>query len=583
VVGEWRKGGGRAESDRDHVARTATQDVLHPDQVLLAGQSIPVPDGGQHDRAAEVAEVHRVAGARVGQHDAREVDRPVVATGHEGDRARDGAPVQRRTDLLVVGGGTAGLVAARTAARCGARVVLAEPDHPGGDCLWTGCVPSKAFLAAAAHAHAARDGGRFGVHAGELRVDFAAVMAHVHRSRERIAPVDSVASLTADGVDVRAARARFTGPGHARLDPGGPLRFRRAVVCTGAGPVLPDLPGLADVVPLTTDTVWDLTDRPGSLVVLGAGPVGCELGQGFARLGTRVTLVEAAGRVLPSEEASASARLERALVADGVDVRTGARAVAAHRAGGGVDIELADGMRVSAECVLVALGRRPDTAALGLDRVGVELTSTGHIGVDDRLRTSAPGILAAGDVVGTRPFTHVAGVHGSVAATNAVLAPWRRAELVAMPRVTYTEPEVAHVGLTEDEARAAHGEAVRIRSLEHREVDRAVVEDATEGLTRVVLDDRGRVLGATIVAPRAAELISELTALVARGGRLRDLAGVTHPYPGWGDAVWKAALAEVGDALAGPGPRRLGRLGVAGRRLSAPRGPSAGRRAPRPG
>jgi pyruvate/2-oxoglutarate dehydrogenase complex dihydrolipoamide dehydrogenase (E3) component len=478
--------------------------------------------------------------------------------------------VQRR-DLLVVGGGTAGLVAARTAARLGARVVLVERARTGGDCLWTGCVPSKAFLAAAAHAHAARAGARFGVRAAEPDVDLAAVMAHVHAARERIAPVDSVEALAADGVEVRTGILRFTGPGRAEVD-GTPLRFRRAVVAAGADPVVPAIPGLADAAPLTTDSVWDVDTPVRSLVVLGAGPIGCELGQGFARLGTAVTLVEAADRVLPIEEPAASARLRAALVRDGVDVRTGARALAVHPGRDGPEVELDRGARVTGERILVALGRAPATAELGLEALGVACAPSGHVVVDDRLRTSAPGVFAAGDVVGdlpsggAMPFTHVAGVHGSVAATNAVLAPLRRVDHRGMPRVTYTDPEVANVGLTEDQARAAH-DGVRVRTLEHGEVDRAVTEDETGGVTRVVLDRRARVLGATVVGPRAAEVLGELTALAARRGRLRDLAGITHPYPGWGDAVWNAALAELADALTTPAARRAARLGVRARRV----------------
>ena len=467
----------------------------------------------------------------------------------------------QRIDLLVVGAGSAGLVAARTAAGLGARVTLVERARPGGDCLWTGCVPSKAFLAAASAAHAARSSDRFGVHA-DVRVDLDAVLAHVRRAQDRIAPVDSVEALRADGVEVRSGTAVFTGPGRAEVD-GVALRFRRAVLATGADPVVPDLPGLAGA--LTSDTVWDLVGPLRSLVVLGAGPVGCELAQGFSRLGTAVTLVEAADRVLPGEEPDASARLGAALRRDGVDLRLGTPVASVD----GTDVVLEDGTRLPGDRVLVALGRRPAVAGLGLDALGVALDDTGHVAVDDRLRTTAPGVFAAGDVVGAvpsgaaAPFTHVAGVHGSVAATNALLAPLRRVDHGALPRVTYTEPEVAHVGLTAAEA----GPGARERVLEHEHVDRAVAEDATDGVTRVVLDARGRVLGATIVAPRAAEMLSELTALVARHGRLRDLAGVVHPYPGWGDGVWNAAVAELGDTLSTPTTRFLARTVVRARRL----------------
>jgi len=322
----------------------------------------------------------------------------------------------------------------------------------------------------------------------------------------------------------------------------------------------------ADADPLTSDSIWDLTARPRSLVVLGAGPVGCELGQAFARLGTAVTLVESAAGILPGEEPEASALLAAALRREGVDVRTGAAACAVRRTREGVDVEVDGGTSVAAARVLVATGRRPGTAGLRLDSVGAGTGGRGHVRVDDRLRTDNPAVYAAGDVTGLLPFTHVAGVHGSVAATNAVLAPVRRVDHHAMPWVTFTDPEVARVGVAEAGAWARRGDGVRVRVLDHSHLDRAVVEDHTAGMTRVVLDRRGRVLGATVVAPRAGEMLSELTALVARGGRLRDLAPVTHPYPGWGDGPWNAALAEVGATLSRPVPRRLARLGVVLRR-----------------
>ncbi|SFQ71421.1 Pyruvate/2-oxoglutarate dehydrogenase complex, dihydrolipoamide dehydrogenase (E3) component [Amycolatopsis arida] len=466
---------------------------------------------------------------------------------------------RRVPDLLVIGGGTAGILAARTAAGLGARVVLVERDRTGGDCLWTGCVPSKALLAAAGTAHRMSTSGRFGIAPVEPVVDFAAVLAHVRAAIDRIAPADSPAALADSGVEVLRGEATFVGPREARVGERA-LPFRRSVVATGSSPALPPVPGLAGIDPLTSDTVWDLTELPRRLVVVGGGPVGCELGQAFARLGTEVTIVEAAERLLPNEEPFVGEALAAALAAEGVRVLTSTTLTAAAPAAGGVRLDTAGPDPLRADRVLVATGRRPGTAGLDLPSAGVRTGERGHVVVDDRLRTSNPRVLAAGDVTGRLPFTHVAGVHGSVAATNALLGPLRRVDHERIPWVTFTDPEVARVGLTEAQARARHGDRVRVRRVDHADVDRAVTEDATRGSTHVVLDGRGRVLGATVVAPRAGEVIAELTGVLARGGRLRDLAGVTHPYPTWSDGVWSAAVAEATSALRTPVARRLGRL-----------------------
>lgn len=459
-------------------------------------------------------------------------------------------------DLLVVGGGSAGLVAARTAASLGASVLLVERDRPGGDCLWRGCVPSKALLAAAGVAAAARDAGRFGISTGPVEVEFTTVMAHVRSAIATIEPVDSPDAIRAAGAGHRAGTARFTGPGTAEVD-GVEVRFRRALVATGSAPAPLDLPvdGAAPTV-LTTDTVWDLEVLPERLVVLGGGPVGCELGQAFARLGSRVTLVEAAGRLLPGEDPDASALVDAALVADGVDVRSGTRA----RALGPARVELEDGAAVDADVVLIALGRRPRTAGLGLETVGVELTRSGAVGVDEHLRTSNPAVFAAGDVTDHPRFTHVAGTHGALAAANAVLGLRRRVDPV-VPRVTFTAPEVASVG-------AATGHTVR--TVGHAEVDRAVTDAAPAGFSRLVLDRRGRVTGATVVGPRAGEALAELTLAVRRGLRATDLAGTTHPYPTWGDGPWNAAVADVRARLATRPARAALRAVVAARRRARP-------------
>lgn len=462
--------------------------------------------------------------------------------------------MRETVDLLVVGGGTAGIVAAKTAGRLGADVLLAERDRTGGDCLWTGCVPSKALLAAAATAQRMRTADRFGIAAVRPEVDFTAVREHVRRAIRTIEPVDSPEALRAAGARVHLGAAVFTGKDTAEIA-GEPVRFRHAVLATGSEPALPEIPGLAEADPLTSDSVWQLTELPRSMVVLGGGPVGCELGQAFARLGTEVTLVEAAGRLLPREEPAAGAALTEALRGEGVEVCTG---VSVRQASlDTVRVTGPAGVRtLRAERILVAAGRRPRSGGLGLPVAGVRCGPGGHVVVDAKLRTSNPRIYAVGDVTGLLPFTHVAGMHGSVAATNAVLAPLRRVHHESMPWVTFTDPEVAHVGLTEEAGRSRHGPSVRVRVLRHSEVDRAVTDARTGGFTQVVLDRRGRILGATIVAPRAGEMLAELTAALRRGDTLRRLAGAVHPYPTWGDGVWNAALAELAGRLTAPAIRR---------------------------
>lgn len=354
-------------------------------------------------------------------------------------------------DLVVLGGGTGGLVSAMIAAGMGARVALVEADRTGGDCLWTGCVPSKSLLAAAELAHAIRHADRLGIEAPAPRVDLARVMDHVHAARERIAPHDSPERLTAAGVTVVPGHGRFVSGREIDVD-GRRLRFRRAIVATGSRAAIPPVPGLAELGPLTHETIWDLRELPARLAVVGAGPIGCELGQAFARLGAAVTLVDVADRVLPREEPAASALLADALREDGVTLRLGARIDRAEPADGdgdGARLHLHDGTVVQADAVLVAAGRVPRTDGLGLDAAGVEVDARGAVVVDPTMRTSAPRIFAVGDVTGGLAFTHVAAHHARHAAPNALLGLRRRADRAPVPWVTFTDPEVAHVGLTE--------------------------------------------------------------------------------------------------------------------------------------
>lgn len=458
-------------------------------------------------------------------------------------------------DLLVIGGGTAGIVGAKTAARLGARVALIERERTGGDCLWTGCVPSKALLAAASRAAEARHAGALGVSAPAVDVDFAAVMRHVRATIAAIEPIDSPDALRDAGVHVITGDARFTGPRTVEVN-GKRVSFRHALIATGASPALPPVPGLMEAGPLTSETVWDLETLPGALVVMGGGSIGAELGQAFARLGSRVTIVEAAPRLMTREDPDAAELVRAALVRDGVNVLTGHSAVAVDGSPGGPGtIKVDDGSgtkEIGYDVLLIAVGRRPRSDGLGLETAGVDL-DRGFVTVDAQLRTTNPRIWAAGDITPHPQFTHVAGSNGSLAASNAVLGVRRKTDVSAVPRVMFTDPEVAAVGAAswdEDAANAPH-----TVTREHAEVDRAIAEGRTDGFARLVLGSRGGVIGGTVVGPRAGESLAEITLAVRHGLTATDLAASTHPYPTYGDGVANAAIAVVQKRLASPAVR----------------------------
>ncbi|MFE0642051.1 dihydrolipoyl dehydrogenase family protein [Streptomyces sp. NPDC058877] len=447
-------------------------------------------------------------------------------------------------DLVVIGGGSAGLTAARTAGRFGARVLLVERDRLGGDCLWTGCVPSKALVHVAADVQAARRAAAYGLPPVAGRADLAAAMGEVKRAIGAIEPHDSAEALAPYGVDVTRGAATFTGP--RTLTTGGrEISFRYALIATGSSPALAPVPGLAEAEPLTSDTVWELTELPQRLVVLGGGPIGCELGQAFARLGSQVTLVEAMDCLVPREEPGASQVLRERLEAEGVTVLTGYRAErvdagAVHGPGGPLPYDT----------LLAVTDRHANTEGLGLEAAGVELTETGHVRTDGRLRTANHRIYAAGDVTGRSAFTHLGGTQGAAAVTDALLGVRRPIDHRAVPWVTYTDPEIARVGLTTDEARERYGDTARVHTLENDRVDRAVADGRTEGFTTLVLGPRGKIVGATVVSPRAGETIAHLAAAVRLGWMPSDYARTVHPYPTYADGPWHAALADVHTRLA---------------------------------
>jgi pyruvate/2-oxoglutarate dehydrogenase complex dihydrolipoamide dehydrogenase (E3) component len=448
--------------------------------------------------------------------------------------------VSGRYDLVAVGGGTTGLVATLTAAALGARTALVERDRPGGDCLWTGCIPSKALLASAERAQAIRTAGEYGIRVGEPEVDFAAVMARVRSVIDQAGRRDTPAFLRSEGVEVIEGEARFDHPGAIAVG-GRDLLYRTALISTGSRASLPPIEGLAENAPLTNENVFELDQLPDRLLVLGGGPIGCELGQAFARLGSRVTVVEGLDRLLPREEPFAGEMLAGVLGDEGVDVRTGIAASRARPAsdGGGV-LELADGSELAYDRILLATGREPVTDGLGLDAAGVETGDRGEIRVDDHLRTTGDRIFAGGDVIGDLQFTHVAGYHGLVAMANALFRARQKVEREWTPWATFTDPEVAHVGLTEEQARARHGDEVEVYEFDHSELDRALTA-GTRGSVKLISGRRGRLLGATIVGAAAGESIAEAARLVREKRKVAELSQMIHAYPTFTQGPARAA------------------------------------------
>ncbi|WP_396667714.1 dihydrolipoyl dehydrogenase family protein [Microbacterium sp. R86528] len=446
-------------------------------------------------------------------------------------------------DLVVVGGGSAGLVASKTAAGFGAKVLLIERDRLGGDCLWMGCVPSKTLIAVAHDVDAARRAGRSGPLDPELaQSDFERAMSSVTRASTTIAPVDSPEALEAENVSVMIGDARFTSA--KTLDVNGQqVTFRQAVVATGSSPVLPNIEGAETVQMRTSEDFWDLAALPPRLVVLGGGAIGSELGQAMARLGSQVTIVHRGSRLLPKEDEEASEIVHRAMTDDGVTVLTGRSAVAVRSTDGqsGV-VTLDDGAEVAFDAIVAALGRTPQADSLGLELAGVDRDAKGYVEVDDSLRTTNPRIWSAGDITGLAQFTHTAGVNGSVAATNAILGLRRKAETRVVPRVTFTAPEVAAVGLQSADATAGRH---RVVTWHHEHSDRAIAENNTAGFARIVVDRRGKILGGTIVGPRAGETMGELALAMKANLSTSVLAGVIHPYPTFNDPLWNTAVADV--------------------------------------
>lgn len=462
-------------------------------------------------------------------------------------------------DMAVIGAGSAGLSIAYAATQLGLTVALIERDRMGGDCLNVGCVPSKALLAAAHAAETARTAGRLGIRLPRPAVDWAGVQLHVHDAIATIAPIDSEARYTGLGATVLRANARFTGRASLAVN-GRTLKARWIVIAAGSRARVPDLPGLAGVPYLTHANLFDLRERPDHLLIIGGGPIGLEMAQAHAGLGCQVTVVQK-GRIAPKDDPDLVAPLRDLLRTRGVRMIEGASIAAVEP---GPALLLQDGTRIAGSHLLVATGRQPNVEGLGLDAADIRASSRG-IATDAGLRSlTNRAVYAVGDIadpadMGPRYFTHVGSYHAGIVIRRAVFRLPARVDYAALPHVTYTDPELAQVGMTEAEARAAGWRASVLR-FPMAENDRAITEARTEGLVKLVVSPRGRVLGAGILAPHAGEMIGVWTLAIARQIPLAAMAGMIVPYPTRSEAGKRAAGSRYAARLFAPRTRRLVRL-----------------------
>jgi pyruvate/2-oxoglutarate dehydrogenase complex dihydrolipoamide dehydrogenase (E3) component len=474
----------------------------------------------------------------VGRHDA-DILRSVRPSGW-----RNPEPA-RRYNLVVIGAGPAGLVAARGAAAFGAKVALIERNLVGGDCLNVGCVPSKALIRSSRLYADMRNAEDFGVKPpAEVDVDFTLAMDRMRRLRARIAEADSVARLTEAGIDVFFGQAQFTGPDRIAVA-GAELRFAKALIATGAHAKLPEIPGLMEAGYLSNETVFNLTHRPDRLLVIGGGPLGCEMAQTFCRMGTKVILAQDEPMFLPREERDAAQILSDSLARDGVEIHLNTSVVAVRMADGQKFADLVregDTTTVNVDQILTGIGRAPSLDGLNLAAAEVEADADG-VKVDDFMRTTNRRIYAAGDVCLDHKFTHTAEATARIALQNALFLGRKRLSTLVIPWCTYTDPEIAHVGLYPFDARKA-GLPVRTFTIMMHDVDRAVTDGMAEGFVKIhVRQNSDRILGATVVARHAGDMINGISLAIGSGMGLGALADVIHAYP-----TQAAAIKMAGDA-----------------------------------
>lgn len=449
-----------------------------------------------------------------------------------------------KADLCIIGAGSGGLSVAAGAAMLGRKVVLIEKGEMGGDCLNTGCVPSKALIAAAARAQEMREAEKFGVASVDPQIDFAAVMDHVHGVIAEIAPIDSQERFEGLGVTVIRAHGAFTGPREVKAGDT-TVKAKHFVIATGSTPFIPPIPGIEDVPYFTNETLFDNHALPEHLIIIGGGPIGIEMAQAHRRLGSKVTVIEGE-KILGRDDPELADIVRARLVKEGVALVEGGKAERVDKTPSGVSVTV--GARaIEGSHLLVAVGRKPVVDGLNLEAAGVEYDAKG-LKTDNRLRTTNKRIYAAGDAAGGRQFTHVAGYHASVLVRNILFkAPSKNREQLS-PRVTYCDPELAQVGLTENEARERQGD-IKVIRWPFSQNDRAEAERETEGLVKVVTDKKGRILGAGIVGRGAGDLIQPWTLAITSNLKIRAFTDMIAPYPTRGEASKRAAGAWYSDTL----------------------------------
>lgn len=467
-------------------------------------------------------------------------------------------------DVCVIGGGSGGLTTAAVMASFGVPVVLIEKHKMGGDCLNVGCVPSKAILAAAKHAHAIVEGADFGVFAkgkkgAPFDVDFSRVHDHIHEVIDTIAPVDSVERFEGLGVTVLGGEARFTGPQTVQVG-NTTVKARRIVVATGSRPAVPPIPGLDSVPYITNEVIFDRKELPDHLIIVGGGPIGMELAQAHRRLGSKVTLLEGF-RVLGREDREAAEIVKTALESEGVEIHEFAKVVNVTKDGDGVavSVETGDGeaktmSEIKGSHILIAAGRSVNIEGLELEKAGIEYDRRG-IKVDAGMRSSNKKVFAIGDVAGGLQFTHVAGYHGALISRSILFRMPIKQNMTILPKTTYTDPEVASVGATEEELEGTTG--LRILRWAFHENDRAIAERTTNGFIKVFTTKRGKILGAVIVGPRAGEIISLWGLAVAKGMKVSDITSWVAAYPTLSEVGRRAAVEYYKGATENPTLRKI--------------------------
>ena len=440
-------------------------------------------------------------------------------------------------DVVVIGGGSGGLVVASAAAQLNAKVALVEKDRLGGDCLWYGCVPSKSLIHASRIAYEVKHSSRFGIYTNPPQINFAEANGHVQRAIAAIQPHDSPERFRGLGVEVIFGSGQFVDRQTFKVN-GRRLQSRSFVISTGSRPTVLQMPGLQAGF-LTNEQVFDLKERPDSLAIIGAGPIGCELGQTFQRLGTQVTMISSPAQILPKEDPEAAEVVSQQLESEGIRILKGVKAQRVEVVNGKKYI-YAGAEKVAVDEILVSVGRTPNVDTLNLEAAGVDYDKTG-IKVNDKLQTTNPRIYGCGDVIGGYQFTHVAAHEATVVIKNTLFFPLSKVDYRVIPWATFTDPELARVGLTEEQARNRYGDDIEVLKQNYAGVDRAQAEAATDGFAKIITRRNGEILGAHLVGASAGEIIHEIVLAMSHNLKVSALSGI-HIYPTLAEVNSKAAL-----------------------------------------